>query len=309
MKGGERMAAPNNELAAPDVGFAAATRPGGPALPSRPVRFLIVFAVVVAWWLLGSALHLTIPEYLLLGVPILIGFQLWVQREPLYRLWVRSGPPPRLDRWLVVLWILFSLFPAYAAARELMRMQLATAAEYSVAILGAFGLAYALRSMQARTWGYLGLCVLTITILGVLPTLLSVLLPHVIHIHSPHPVTAGHPSLLQSAEIGAQWFLLMPVGFVVEEVFFRGAMDTFLHRGEAGTGWLSAVFVSALWGLWHVSLGAHLLSQIVSDVAAQIIIGVPLSLWWRKSGNLVVNDSAHAVLEAVRNAVAGAGVF
>jgi hypothetical protein len=36
-------------------------------------------------------------------------------------------------------------------------------------------------------------------------------------------------------------------------------------------------------------------------------VGVPLSLWWRKSGNLIVNDTAHALLEGVRNGLAGAG--
>jgi hypothetical protein len=38
----------------------------------------------------------------------------------------------------------------------------------------------------------------------------------------------------------------------------------------------------------------------VSLVFAQVLIGVPLSLWWRKSGNLLVTDSAHAPLESAR---------
>ena len=96
----------------------------------------------------------------------------------------------------------------------------------------------------------------------------------------------------------------LPAGFLIEEVFFRGALDTYLHRGEAGTGWLSAIFVSALWGIWHLPASAlrspHLLSTVASLLVAQIIVGVPLSLWWRKSGNLTVNNTTHAVIDAVR---------
>jgi membrane protease YdiL (CAAX protease family) len=108
--------------------------------------------------------------------------------------------------------------------------------------------------------------------------------------------------------VGLTRFLLGPVGFIVEEVFFRGGLDTYLHHGEKGTGWLSAIYVSALWGLWHLQGPAltqgHLLSTIVNLLVAQILLGVPLSLLWRKSGNLAFPDTAHALLEAVRNVLA-----
>jgi CAAX prenyl protease-like protein len=62
------------------------------------------------------------------------------------------------------------------------------------------------------------------------------------------------PGPVSSAQIAAEWLLISPVGFVVEEVFFRGGLDTYLHAGEKGFGWSSAVFVSALWGLWHLNV-------------------------------------------------------
>jgi membrane protease YdiL (CAAX protease family) len=109
------------------------------------------------------------------------------------------------------------------------------------------------------------------------------------------------------------WSLIAPVGFVVEEVFFRGALDTYLHRGEAGTGWLSARGVSALWGVWHLPGQAisseNLLSTVVGTMLPQILVGVPLSFWWRKSSNLVVTTTTHALLEAARNGLVGAGLF
>jgi membrane protease YdiL (CAAX protease family) len=150
-------------------------------------------------------------------------------------------------------------------------------------------------------------------VIGLLPQLLSLVLPHLVHIHTAHPVTAPQPTFLQGLEIVAEWLLISPVGFVVEEVFFRGGLDTYLHQGEAGTGWLSAIFVSALWGLWHLPGQTIAQGQLFSTIAglliAEILVGVPLSLWWRKSGNLVTNNTAHALLDAVRNALAGAGLF
>jgi hypothetical protein len=280
---------------------------------SRPLRFLVVGLVVAVWCLLGFLLHLSIAEYQLLGIPILLIFQLGIHRQPLRTLWVRAGPPLRLDVWFIMLWILFSLFPAYAVIREIIQMQLANAAEYSMAIVGAFGMAYALRAMQARTWLQLGLCVLTVGIIGLLPQFLSLILPHIVHIHTPHPVATAQPTLLQGVEIAAEWFLIAPVGFVVEEVFFRGALDTYLHRGEKGIGWLSAIFVSALWGVWHLPgqtlTSGNFISAVVGTVLPSILVGVPLSFWWRKSGNLVVNNTAHALLDAVRNGLAGSGLF
>lgn len=36
-----------------------------------------------------------------------------------------------------------------------------------------------------------------------------------------------------------------------------------------------------------------------------IAVGVPFSRWWRRSGNLTVTDTAHAFIDAVRNATSG----
>ncbi len=288
-----------------------ATRPAIGA-NSCPLRFLIVTLVVAVYITLGLILHLAVAEYQLLGLPILLLFQVGIHRQPLRTLWVRWGPPLSLDAWFFVLWGLFSLFPAYAVVREAMSLQFINAAEYGMAIIGAFGLAYALRAMRATTWRYMGLCILTVGIIGLLPQFLSLFLPHILHLHTAHQGTTP-PTFLKSLEITTQWFLMAPIGFMVEEVFFRGALDTYLHAGEQGTGWLSAIVVSALWGLWHLPGQAISAGQILPTVAAllaaQILVGVPLSLWWRKSGNLVVNDTAHALLDAVRNGLAGAGLF
>src|SRR5205814_1740534 len=66
-------------------------------------------------------------------------------------------------------------------------------------------------------------------------------------------LTLPHPAA--SARVfGFSLLQYVPVVFVIEEVFFRGALDSYVHRVGEGTGWGSAVFVSALWGLWHLPL-------------------------------------------------------
>jgi membrane protease YdiL (CAAX protease family) len=104
----------------------------------------------------------------------------------------------------------------------------------------------------------------------------------------------------------------LPVGFVMEEVAFRGAFDSHLfHPGES-RGVLSALFVSALWGIWHIPtippgqmpMPIWMLAPVLAGV--HCLTGVPLSIFWRRSGNLTVTASTHALIDAVRNAVLGA---
>ncbi len=87
----------------------------------------------------------------------------------------------------------------------------------------------------------------------------------------------------------------------MEEVFFRGVLDTYLHQGEEGTGWLSAIYLSALWGLWHVPISSSQPLVILVLLIFQIAVGVPLSIWWRRSGNLTVPGTTHALIDTIRN--------
>lgn len=274
---------------------------------SRPLRFLITAVVVAIYMALGYLMNLDTSAYQVLGIPILLIFQLAIQRQPLRTAWVRAGPPLRLDGGFVILWLLFSVVPAYDMVTAALRGDFTFAAFAAAALGGAFGLAYALRAMHAATVRQLALCLLTAGGIGVLFLFVGSLGGYA---HLPAQTAASNGSApLSALEAGVGTFLLGPAGFLVEEVFFRGALDTYLHRGEAGVGWLSAVFVSALWGLWHqpslVALqGSHLLSSVIGLLVAQIAIGVPLSLWWRRSANLVVTDTTHAVLDAARSVLA-----
>jgi len=278
---------------------------------SRPLRYLIVALVVLGWWALGRLLNLNVSGFTLLGVPILLAFQVWIHRQPLLSLWVRSSPPLRVDAWFILIWFLFSIVPTVNLVSAFNQRDLWSAASAAAAVLGAFGLAYALRSMKPSisgvSAGRMALYFLIALVVGLLPLIPTLVLPNFMHmrINGQTATTAGLPPLASLLQVGLGRFLMGPLGFIVEEVFFRGGLDTYLHRGEKGTGWLSAIYLSALWGLWHLPGAAlsqpNLLATLVSLIVAQIILGVPLSLLWRKSGNLAVPDTTHAVLEAVRS--------
>jgi membrane protease YdiL (CAAX protease family) len=99
----------------------------------------------------------------------------------------------------------------------------------------------------------------------------------------------------------------------VEEVAFRGALDSHVFRpqsdGQAsGLPWLSAIFVSALWGIWHlptapVSSVSAFAAMIPVVIIIHTLVGVPLSFCWRASGTLVLPAAAHALVDAYRNTI------
>ena len=77
-------------------------------------RYVESAAFIAVWMILGWLLRLDNPVYIILGVPLLVLFQLGVRRLPLRQLWVRDPERPlRMDRWGVVLALLFMATPAY----------------------------------------------------------------------------------------------------------------------------------------------------------------------------------------------------
>jgi membrane protease YdiL (CAAX protease family) len=111
-----------------------------------------------------------------------------------------------------------------------------------------------------------------------------------------------------------QFLLYFTVTFVLEEVAFRGALDSHIYQLPAagqrrgGSAWLSAVFVSALWGMWHLPLlptggAAAFAAAIPMLIIVHTLTGVPLSFCWRASGTLVLPAGAHALIDSYRNCV------
>jgi membrane protease YdiL (CAAX protease family) len=113
--------------------------------------------------------------------------------------------------------------------------------------------------------------------------------------------------------IGIKSLLLyIPALFVVEEVAFRGAIDSHVrHPGErngvrsTAYGIVSAILVSVLWGLWHYPIIPHMsfIQVVATLLLLQVAVGPFLSLFWRRSGNLMVPGFVHATIDSVRNAL------
>jgi membrane protease YdiL (CAAX protease family) len=211
--------------------------------------------------------------------------------------WVREGPPFRLDAH-TVLFTAVLLALGYIAYLKLLSVGVIEGwliglwmAAY---VAGALGAAYALRNLHAdgRAW------------------LLAALAAGIGVLWMVSDLPRAQPPLPWAAMLVAgvqEVVLLFGAGFVIEEVTFRGLLDAHVHRPGESHAWLTAVFVSALWGLWHVPVGLGLapLAVLLPVVMIQhCAIGIPLSFAWRRSGNLVLPVAAHAVIDGVRDGIA-----
>ena len=89
-----------------------------------------------------------------------------------------------------------------------------------------------------------------------------------------------------------------------------GALDAHLHRPGERFHFTSALLGSLLWGLWHLpTLPAESRGPeaVIALLGVHVLIGVPLAIYWRQSGNLAVPAFTHAMIDAVRNAFASRG--
>ncbi len=117
----------------------------------------------------------------------------------------------------------------------------------------------------------------------------------------------GYPKSITVSNLlifGRSALLYFPISFVVEEVSFRGAIDGFVQQRTEGGGWATAFLVSALWGIWHLPIVPHpSIGMAAILIVFQTLLGVPLSIAWRRSGNLAAPAAVHAFVDAFRNMV------
>lgn len=257
-------------------------------------RTVEAVAFVGVWMMAGYLLQLSSDAYLLLGIPLTIGFQVLVRRRPLRELFARTTTRFSLDNNGFALAAGLALVPGYFAARALLDSDWTLFGWYLAAIAGAFAAAFALRA--GSMWAAVRSAALPIAI-GASG---MALVYGTMHIATGAPLSVA-AALAAVAKYTALYF---PATFLLEEVAFRGALDEHVHHDGDRGGWRSAILVSALWGLWHlpVSHGLPLPLQVVELVGVHVVLGVPLSLAWRRSRNLAGPALAHAVNDAVRNA-------
>lgn len=265
-----------------------------PAIRVR--RYLEGAAFVLLWVAAGFHFHLGPIAFQLLGLPLIVAFQLGVARRPLVQLWARDAERARLDRrtWaiagalaLVGAALLFvgrgrvaagletrwqfapllaaAIIPAALGLREQRAANLRRAL---AVIIIAIVVRVAWRVGWAPTWG--GEVVFPLT---KLPDFLT--------------------------DLSYEFVAL----FLVDEVAFRGALNP--HLETAGRGrchaWVSAVFVSILWAVWHfpayhpkAKTFVELCTQIGPHDLMAVVYGVPLSFCARRSRTLVPSSAIHA---------------
>ena len=257
-------------------------------------RRMVIVAFVALWMGLGWLLKLDGNAYLLLGVPLTAGFQILVARRPIRALWVRDAPRLRVDRtWLIITAALaalplYELSQSYHGGWEVIGW-------YLCAILGAPAAAYAIQNWDRRA-------------LRAVPVALGMLV-FVSAVMAFIAVGRGGTTVLSGSKIvqAARWTLLyLPVCFMLEEVTFRGALDSYLWRPGEKNALYSTTELSFLWGLWHlpiVPIEGSLFFFALLVGCWHMLPGIPLSLSWRTGGNLLVPAAAHAALDGVRNAL------
>jgi membrane protease YdiL (CAAX protease family) len=269
------------------------------AVRRRLTRLAVVTGFVGVTVGLGIVFRMDPNAYLLMTLPLTVIFQLVIARRPLRALWLFDARPFHLDRVGLVLAAALAIVPLTLVVAGVMGRDLWTGAYGVVAVAGALPAAYAIRAIDSVARRAVVRTLLTAgAIAGAYFVLLAV-------------VSRGAGILSDPVEVlrtGVLSFLqYIPVVFVLEEVLFRGALDTYARGRGSQRDRLSSIVVSALWGFWHLPLtfaaaGLELLPLLI---AFHTVIGVFLSSGWRRSGNLAVPGVTHALADAVRNALVG----
>jgi membrane protease YdiL (CAAX protease family) len=263
---------------------------------TRLARAVIATLVIGGYMALGFAIGLSAEGYLLAGIPITIAFQVLVVRRPLRALWLRDAPPVTFTPRSVVATVVVAIAPAIVAVGGIRAGNAVLMAYGLAAMFGAVGAIYAIRAMDRDA--------VRATIRATMITsaiLVSIMVSYRL-------VSGGFDGNLATSFATAMISVAtyLPVVFVMEEVLFRGLLDPYLHGSTPGPDRASALYGSALWGIWHlpvmsVALGVWTVPYLV---AVHTALGYVLVTAWRRSGNLAAPGSAHAVSDALRNAVA-----
>jgi membrane protease YdiL (CAAX protease family) len=273
---------------------------GGPilvmALDRRMARAVVATLVIGGYMALGFAFRLGAEAYLLLGIPITIGFQILVVRRPLRSLWLLQAPPMTFTPRSIAATVVLAIAPAIVAVGGVRDGDLALVGWGLAAMVGAVGAVYALRAMD---WDAIRSTIRTTLITGAV--LVSIMVAYRL-------ATGGFNGNLAAAVTTAVISLLtyLPVVFVMEEVLFRGLIDPYLDGSMPGPDRASALYGSALWGLWHLPVAFLALGVLTIPylVIVHTTMGYFMVTAWRRTGNLAAPGVSHAVIDALRNAVA-----
>jgi len=254
---------------------------------------------VAAWTVCGWIFRLGPVSYNLIGIPFVVAFQLVIRRRPIYQLWVRDAQSFRLDRIGIMLAIAIIAVHAALFWRFLLPSHPLGALFLLILIIGSVGVAYALRQQRADKFKQALPSFAIAVMIGCAVTIAVALTSN----RSP---TLSPPMLVMLLK---SFVRLLPYVFIIDEVVFRGLLDTHVapRPGTRRQEYVSAIFISLLWELWHVPRTALFDTRELLHFAAPWLLvlplGVVLSFCWRKNGTLLLPGVAHALIDAYRDTI------
>ncbi len=272
---------------------------------SQARRILEATGFVALWIVIGFAFKLDANEYLFVGLPLTLLFQRYLDRSPLRSLWVRLAPQMKFRE---VKRTAIAVAGAFAAANVvvlgyfLLRHSWEASAYEVVAVLACIPLAYAIHNFQRRSVRPLLLCFGTAGAIGIGYFALAYAARAALGLS-----TTVSPGFFASQFL-IYFVIYIPSVFLLEEVSFRGAVDSHVFRPGDKNYSVTALYTSILWGLWHLPVTLTVgesANQVIADVVLLVLfqgaVGYFLAIYWRRSGNLLVPGSVHAVIDSVRN--------
>lgn len=264
-------------------------------------RVIVVTAFVAAWTGATWSAHLGANWHLLLGIPAMIGFQLFVAQKPILDLWYVGGTR-RLRVAAIVVALAAAVVPLWDLISHLGRHPLSVKLWLVSAVLGAFAMAIPLSQPLRRQFYCTLKCLGTSGVVGIALMVLSFLLRHWLKGFSV-------PSVGQFSRVAlSQFALFLPVCFFLEEVVFRGCLGNFLNPPEEPFSWGAAVWLSCLWGWWHLPLlsptnAIQVLGAVIILPLIHVPVGIGLSRFQWESRSVLPGAATHALIDAVRNAL------
>jgi len=256
-------------------------------------RYFECAAFVLLWMAGEHYLRLSPIVSQLLGIPLIVLFQLAVARRPLQQIWAFDLDKFRIDRKTVIIagglaagcGALLWLGSGHHAAGLEPRLMF-----FWLVVASAIPAALALREQRLAEFG------------RALPWLLAAAILRVVW----HFVWQGGPVLVPAGKLldfFTTWLGEFVALFLVDEVAFRGALDPHLLRASSGRlhEWCSATFVSILWAIWHLpAYNPHaksflaLFSGLAPFYIGVLMMGVLLSFCARRARTLAPSSIMHA---------------
>lgn len=268
----------------------------GDAARSGVRRWSEVLGFWALWLALGLGLKPDPNLYLMLGIPLTLAFQLGIRRRPVSELWLRGSDHAPLNR--AVFGVALAVLGAVAVR---FGWKFATLGEWThlawaaCVLAGAFPAARALARLGRSGWSVLARASAVLAVVGGGQFVLA----------AAARAAMGKAPLHFDLQVAVVSFLgYLAVTFVLEEVSFRGLIDSHVHVPGGRRPIVSALAVGALWGLWHLPIipaEARHPGPVMAVMVIHAVIGLPLSWAWRRTGNLAAPAFAHSLADAIRN--------